>query len=172
MIVAMNQANTGLLVVPAGSVLNLQYAGTQKLKLASGAVPEVLLLQTPIQDSSGRTIVPKGSAVLGQFQTDQTGSRFVSQVLSVGGRNFLLVGQSAALNESRQVSTGKVLQNSGIGAAAGAILGAFTGGIGALVVGGAAAGAATTYATSPQEAVVEPGAVLPVRLTQELLTSR
>jgi hypothetical protein len=168
----MNQTSTGLLVVPAGVVLNLKYAGKEKLKLASGAVPEVLLLQTPIQDASGRTIAPAGSAVLGQFQTDQTGSRFVSQVLSIGGLNFPFVGQSAPLNEQRKVSTGQVLQNSGIGAAAGAILGAFTGGIGALVVGGAAAGAATTYAISPQEAVVEPGAVVPVQLTQELLTSR
>jgi hypothetical protein len=40
------------------------------------------------------------------------------------------------------------------------------------VIGGAAAGAAITYAIAPKNALIEPGQVVEIRLTQDLLAAR
>jgi AMIN domain len=169
-VTALDNLSTGGIVVPVGTSLNLRYGGAQTLKLVSGAPrQEILVLQTAVVDRFGKTIIPAGSAVLGQFETDGSGSRFVTQALSFPGRNLAINAQSVSLGGNRKVSNNKLLQNSGIGAVAGAILGGISGGN---VIGGAAAGAAITYAIAPKTATIEPGQVVEIRLTQDLLAAR
>jgi hypothetical protein len=169
-VTALDNLSTGGIVVPVGTSLNLRYGGAQTLKLVSGPPrQEILVLQTAVVDRLGRTIIPAGSAVLGQFETDGSGSRFVTQALSFPGRNLAINAQSVSLGGNRKVSNNKLLQNSGIGAVAGAILGGISGGN---VIGGAAAGAAITYAIAPKTAMIEPGQVVEIRLTQDLLAAR
>jgi hypothetical protein len=169
-VTALDNLSTGGIVVPVGTSLNLRYGGAQTLKLVSGPPrQEILVLQTAVVDRLGKTIIPAGSAVLGQFETDGGGSRFVTQALSFPGRNLAINGQSVSLSGNRKVSNNKLLQNSGIGAVAGAILGGISGGN---VIGGAAAGAAITYAIAPKNALIEPGQVVEIRLTQDLLAAR
>ncbi len=169
MVTAIDNLSTGGIVVPVGTSLNLRYGGAQTLKLVSGPPrQEILVLQTAVVDRLGKTIIPAGSAVLGQFETDGSGSRFVTQALSFPGRNLAINAQSVSLG-NRKVSNNKLLQNSGIGAVAGAILGGISGGN---VIGGAAAGAAITYAIAPKNATIEPGQLVEIRLTQDLLAAR
>jgi hypothetical protein len=169
-VTALDNLSTGGIVVPVGTSLNLRYGGAQTLKLVSGPPrQEILVLQTAVVDRFGKTIIPAGSAVLGQFETDGGGSRFITQALSFPGRNLAINAQSVSLGGSRKVSNNKLLQNSGIGAVAGAILGGISGGN---VIGGAAAGAAITYAIAPKTALIEPGQVVEIRLTQDLLAAR
>jgi hypothetical protein len=166
---ALDNITTGGVTLPAGNVLSLRYDRLTTLKLKPGErQQEILVLQTPILDGAGRVVVPQGSLVLGDFETGQTGSRFTARVLTTQTRNLSLLAQSNFLQSARQVSSRSLIQNSGIGAVAGAIVG----GLGGSVIGGAAAGAALTYAVSPRETTIQPGQVVEVRLVQDLLAAR
>jgi AMIN domain len=166
---ALDNITTGGVTLPAGNVLSLRYDRLTTLKLKPGErQQEVLVLQTPILDGAGRVVVPQGSFVLGDFETGQTGSRFTARVLTTQTRSLSLLAQSNFLQSTRQVSSRSLIQNSGIGAVAGAIVG----GLGGSVIGGAAAGAALTYAVSPRETTIQPGQVVEVRLVQDLLAAR
>ncbi len=164
--VALVTNNLGSAFLPVGTVLNLQYAGPSALAL-SGDQPrqEVLLLKTEIRDQTGNVIVPVGTPVTGRFETGSGGSRFITQAMSLPGRSVALVAQSEALSGIRQPSQRNLLQNSGFGALAGAIVGGLSGGN---VLGGAAAGAAITYVTSPKPATIQPGQMVSVRLVEDL----
>jgi AMIN domain len=166
---ALDNITTGGITLPAGNVLSLRYDRGNGLKLKPGErQQEILVLQTPILDSAGRVVVPQGSLVLGDFDTDKVGSRFTARVLSTPKSNLSILAQSNFLQSARQISNRNLLQNSGIGAVAGAIVG----GLGGSVLGGAAAGAALTYATSPKETLIQPGQIVEVRLVQDFLAYR
>jgi hypothetical protein len=129
-----------------------------------------LLLSQAIRDQSGNIIAPEGTQVIGRFETDSDGSRFVAQAMTLQGRNVRLTAESGTIAGDRQVSEGSLIRNSAIGATALTVLGALTGGVGALAgaLAGAAAGAATTYVTSPQPATIQPNQVIEVRLIEDL----
>jgi AMIN domain len=166
---ALDNITTGGVTLPAGNVLSLRYDQLATLKLKPGErQQQYLVLQTPILDGAGRVVVPQGSSVLGDFETGQAGSRFTARVLTIRTRSVEVLAQSNFLQSARQVSSRSLLQNSGIGAVAGAIVG----GLGGPVIGGAAAGAALTYAVSPRETTIQPGQVIEVRLVQDLLAAR
>jgi len=159
------------MLVPAGTLLELRYPGEKALSLATnGPQQEVLLLQTEIRDPSGNVIVPEGTRVIGRFETTSAGSRFVTQGITFGGRTLPISAQSDNLGGNRDISGNAMALNTGIGVLAGSLLGGLTGsqntGWGAL--GGAAAGAATTYLTSPKPATIQPGQTIQVRLQQDL----
>lgn len=158
----------GDLVLPSGTALSLRYTGIDRLTLKGNNQPrqEILVLQSPIRDTAGNIIAPEGSLVLGQFETTGGTSRFVAQTLSVQGRNLPIAAQSAEIGSTRRLSDQQLLQNSGLGALAGVIVGGLSGGN---FIGGAAAGAAITYATTPKSTAIEPGQTLEIRLTQDLL---
>lgn len=148
-----------------------RYPGQVPLTL-SGDRPwqEVLVLTEPVRDSSGRVVFPAGSQLLGRFETNREGSRFVAQAISVDGRNQRLEARSDRLSGDRRVSENDIVRNSAIGAGGALLLGLLTGGIGLVGLAvGAGAGAATTYFTAPQPATVFPNQVIEVRLTQDLL---
>ena len=158
-------------LLPAGTLLDLRYPGEQVLNLAvSGPQQEVLILQTGIRDSTGNVVAPEGTRVIGRFETTSSGSRFVAQAISLGGRTLPLVAQSDSLGGTRSLSENSLVRNAGIGVLAGGLLGGLTGGenTGWGVLGGAAAGAAATYFTAPKPAAIQPGQVLQIRLQQDL----
>lgn len=153
-------------ILPVGTNLLLQYPGNEPLRLQGNqSRPEVLRLQSEIRDRAGRLIAPFGTAVFGRFETNREGSRFIAEAISVQGQNVSFIGRSDRLGGgSRQVSEGRLLRNSGIGALAGAIIGGLSGGN---VIGGAALGAGATYVLAPKPATIQPGQVISVQLTED-----
>ncbi|MGV0024803.1 AMIN domain-containing protein [Phormidesmis priestleyi] len=164
---SVNDSRSALrLLLPAGTAFNLRYPGTQALPLQGGQPrQEALVLQTDLRDINGNVIAPEGTTVLGRFETDRNGSRFIAQTISLPGQSVTIAAQSEPLGGNRKVSENRLFRNSGIGALAGAILGGLSGGN---VFGGAAAGAALTYVTSPKPATLEPGQLLEMRLIEDL----
>jgi hypothetical protein len=157
------RSSTGNLI-PAGTILDLRYPGTQALRLQPGTpFQEVLLLQADIRNLDGNVIVPAGTKVIGRFETTQSGSRFVAQAIALPGRTVAIAAQSEPLAGSRKISQQNLAINSGIGALAGGV--ASGSGIGA--IGGAATAAAVTVFTAPKPATIQPGQVVPVKLLQD-----
>lgn len=157
------------LLLASGSVLRLRYPQQTSLDLESG-VPrqEVLLLQEAVRDRSGNILFPQGSQVLGRFETDSNGSQFIAQAITLQGRNIRLNAKSDILGGDRHLSERNMIGGSALGALAVGVIGGFTG-IGLL--GGALAGAATTYLTSPQPATIQPNQIIEVRLLEDLAQS-
>lgn len=173
------QDNSGLILpaqslspdvlLPSGATLSLRYPGEANLPIrTNSAHQEVLLLESEIRDFQGRLVAPVNSPVLGRFETNSGGSRFVTQAIAIRGQNVPLMATSNTLEGSRQVSDNRLVMNSGIGALAGGVVGGLSGSAGWGVVGGAATGAALTYFTSPKPATIQPGQVIQVRLLQDL----
>ena len=156
--------NNGLML-PIGTVLKVRYTGISSVAVKNGeARHEMLVLQTTIRDRSGLVIAPEGTTIYGRFEGGAMNNRFVASAIAIQGQRVALVAESGDLGGSRNPKQGSLLQNSGIGALAGIIIGGLTGGN---VIGGAAAGAAITYATTPKVTAVQPGQVLEIRLTQD-----
>ena len=156
-------------VLPAGTTLNLRYPGNATLTLrAENPQQEILVLLTELRDVSGNLLAPAGSTVTGRFETTTAGSQFVTQAIVVAGRTVPLAAQSDSLDGARKVEGNNLARNSGIGGLAGGVLGALSGSVGLGALGGAAAGAATTLLTAPKPAIIQPGQIVQVRLTQDL----
>ena len=156
--------NNGLML-PIGTVLKVRYTGISSVAVKNGeARQEMLVLQTTIRDRSGLVVAPEGTTIYGRFEGGAMNNRFVASAIAIQGQMVALVAESGDLGGSRNPKQGSLLQNSGIGALAGIIIGGLTGGN---VIGGAAAGAAITYATTPKVTAVQPGQVLELRLTQD-----
>jgi len=153
--------------IPAGTVLTLRYPPNQRLELNQNEPwYDVLLLDNDLQDPhTGALLAPAGSQVIGRFEPHGSGYRFVTQTLAVGTRNLPLSAVSGMLAGTPQVSGRNVAVNSGIGALATAVLSGF-GGLG--LIGGAALGAATTVATSPQAITIEPNQVIQVQVLKDV----
>jgi hypothetical protein len=122
---------------------------------------------TPTTFDHTRAIVPANTPVIGRFETSNLGSRFVAEAIQVNGHNIPLAASSEPIGGRRQrPSDRSLLGNTGIGGLALFLLSGFSG-IGLLV--GAAAGVGTTYVASPQPATIQPGQILQVQLTEDLL---
>jgi hypothetical protein len=147
-------------LLPKGTMLPLRYMGAQALQLKAGAPqPEVLILNAPIVDPSGRVILPLGTQVVGRFETDRQGSRFVVQAVAQGNQSQLILAASGPIGQKQ---SSKLALGSGIGAAAGLLLGGKVG-----LLGGAAVGAATSYFTPPKSVTIAPNQVVMVRLEED-----
>jgi hypothetical protein len=147
-------------LLPKGTMLPLRYMGAQALQLKAGdPQPEVLILNAPIVDPSGRVILPLGTQVVGRFETDRQGSRFVVQAVAQGNQSQLILAASGPIGQKQ---SSKLALGSGIGAAAGLILGGKVG-----LLGGAAVGAATSYFTPPKPVTIAPNQVVMVRLEED-----
>ncbi|MBD2313389.1 AMIN domain-containing protein [Desertifilum sp. FACHB-1129] len=88
------------LILPSGTLLTLMYPGRVALSLRPGAVrQEVLLLQEEIRDTNGQILIPMGSMVIGRFEMDGQGVRFITQAIGLGDRNLPLAAQSVPLHQ-------------------------------------------------------------------------
>ncbi|EKQ69650.1 AMIN domain-containing protein [Leptolyngbyaceae cyanobacterium JSC-12] len=159
------QSSNPAVVLPAGSILNASYPGQTELKLEAGDRPEVLILQTEVRDASGTVVFPQGSYVVGQFNSDREGSRFVASAIRTGDRVVPFPAQSEVLAGNRGVSTSSLAMYSGAGALAGGAISRFSGW--GLLLGGIA-GAATNYLTTPRTAVIQPGQLIQLRTGQDI----
>ncbi|NEQ32626.1 MAG: AMIN domain-containing protein [Leptolyngbya sp. SIO4C5] len=154
-------------LIPAGTVLPLQYTQPNPLALNDAiSYQEVLVLNQDIRSSqTNELLIPKGALVLGRFDLTEATPRFIAQAISLQGQNLPLAAESALLGES-QVSGNSLLRNSGVGAAAVTVLSGLSG-IG--LVAGAAIGAATAYAASPQTVIIQPNQIIQVQVLEDLV---
>jgi hypothetical protein len=154
------------ILVPAGTLLSLRYPRETALELkADRPLQEVLLLQQAVRDRNGNILLAEGSQVIGRFETSSSGSKFVAQAIALPGQNLRLNAESGSLAGDREVSGSNLAINSAIGAFALSVLsGSATVGL----LGGATAGAATTYLTAPQPATIQPNQVIQIRLLVDL----
>lgn len=157
------------ILLPAGSILNLFYPGPESLRLEPKPDrQEVLVLLDGIRDSSGNFVVPPNTPVLGHFETNNDGSRFVAEALYLQDRTVPLAAKSERISGGQpKPSTRSLIRNSGIGGLAVFLLSGLSG-FGLLA--GAAAGIGATYGTAPQPATIPAGQVFPVQLTDDFLT--
>lgn len=154
-------------LLPLGATLNLVYPGSTALKLPSGPpLQEVLLLQTEVRDATGNVVLPQGTYILGRFDTSGNGSKFTAQAIAVGERTIPFAAESNPLSNNRELSTTSMAIGSGVGALLGGAVSSFSG-LG--LVGGAAAGAATSFLTSPKQVTLQPGQIIQVQVKQDLL---
>lgn len=154
--------------IPVGTRLALQYAGSEPLVLAEQApVYEVLTVVGDVYTDRGTLLLPAGTQVLGRFEGfDESGRRFVSQVVIRDGDRLPLLAESDWITGSPQPNGTNIAVGSSIGAAAITLLTGFSG-IG--LVGGAAVGAAAAAAESPQLVTVEPGQIIEVEVVDDIL---
>ncbi len=151
-------------LLSSGTVLVLSYPGSVAIALED-RLPrqEVLLVYSDIYDGTGQLIAPVGTPVIGSFVRDRGQIRFQTQSIVLKGRAIPFLAQSEPIDGNRDISERRTLSYSALGAVAGAVLGGLAGGP---LLGGAAAGAVTSVLRSDIAATVEPGQILPVRLSE------
>jgi hypothetical protein len=58
---------------------------------------EILVVEQNVADSQGRVVIPAGTQVIGRFETEGRGSRFVAQALIQPSQNLRISGQSGLI---------------------------------------------------------------------------
>ncbi|MDJ1176747.1 AMIN domain-containing protein [Roseofilum capinflatum] len=98
-------------VLPGGIRLKLRYPGQESLYLSSSMpLQEVLIVHEAITDRQGSLLIPVGTPVIGQFQTQGQQSRFQATALVLGSEGaFPIQGQSDRLT-SPIVEPGQVIE--------------------------------------------------------------
>lgn len=115
---AANAAPAGLpkprgneILVPAGAQLFVRYSGEKILKFHPDLDrQEVLLLDGAIFDRAGNLIAPEGTPVIGRFESNRKGSRFVAQAITLFGRNIPLAAQSERYKIPNHLKPGETMQ--------------------------------------------------------------
>ncbi len=154
------------ILLSKGTQFRLRYAGDAPLTLDGDQErQEVLLLQEAVLDAAGNVVLAEGTQVVGRFETSRRGSRFFVQAVTLSDRNILVTGKSDYVSKK---DSDDLLLGSGLGAIAGTVIGGFTG-VG--LIGGAVAGAATTFFGSAPTIVIQPGQILEVELAEDLYRS-
>jgi hypothetical protein len=99
------------ILLPAGTQLSLRYAGEATLSLKADSPQQAeLLLEKDVRDPTGNPIAPAGTPVIGRFETDGDGSRFIAQTITLQNRNIPLAAQSEILHGDRTTSKPASLQ--------------------------------------------------------------
>lgn len=107
--VSLTPAVNRVAALASGVVLKLRYPGTTALSLPSGTPQqEVMLLHEAIRDETGNFVLSAGVPVIGRFETSQEGSRFVTQAVTIGDRNFPFIAQSNLIAPTLQ--PGQILE--------------------------------------------------------------
>jgi hypothetical protein len=162
-----SQPATANILLAKGSPIPLRYTGTVPLQIATSQHrQEVLIVDEDIKSPQGQVIIPGGSEVIGHFETNWRGSRFIAQAISLGTYNQTFEATSQRLEGDRSPNPLSIGAGSGSGAIAGTLI---AGGFGAL--GGAAIGAVSGYFVSPQSATLEPHQILMVYLAEDWLAN-
>lgn len=99
------------ILLPASTQLRLRYAGESALNFKAGSPQQAeLLLEEDVRDRTGKVIAPAGTPVIGRFETDGSGSRFIAQAIALQNRNIPLAAQSDILDGNRTSSKPATLQ--------------------------------------------------------------
>jgi hypothetical protein len=148
-------------LLPAGTMMMLRYPGSEGFNLKKGASRrEILLVDVEIYDRNGQLIAPVGTPVIGNFETDRTGTRFVVESMLINGQMMPMMAESEVIVGNDEGSGGGLLSWSTLGAIGGAAIGSLAGGP---LLGGAAAGVAANLLSEPKQTAIEPGQIIPVR---------
>ncbi|MDB9517886.1 AMIN domain-containing protein [Roseofilum reptotaenium CS-1145] len=85
--------------LPRGTRLKLRYPGQESIYLTPGIpLQEVLMVHEAITDRQGSLLIPVGTRVIGQFETQGQQSRFQATAIILGSdRTFPIQGQSDRL---------------------------------------------------------------------------
>ncbi|MBP0028473.1 AMIN domain-containing protein [Roseofilum sp. Guam] len=85
--------------LPRGTRLKLRYPGQESIYLTPGIpLQEVLIVHEAITDRQGSLLIPVGTRVIGQFETQGQQSRFQATAIILGSdRTFPIQGQSDRL---------------------------------------------------------------------------
>ncbi|MFQ3612364.1 MAG: S-layer homology domain-containing protein [Cyanobacteriota bacterium] len=171
--------NLRLSTLAAGTLMPTTSTFNERLYIAPNETrPISLIVNNPIRNAQGDIVVPYGSRVDGRFEPAPGGTRFVAESVIVNNQLFPLAAQSDVIHDvkdPRYTTSGKIIQDAAIGAAAGAILGLVTGDNAIAteeVLGAGAAGAVIGNVTAPQVVVLDPNQVIELRLTQDLAIAR
>ncbi|MCT7952292.1 AMIN domain-containing protein [Ancylothrix sp. C2] len=98
------------LFVRKGTELKLRYTGTRFVELEENFErQEVLVLDEALRDGAGNVIASAGTPVIGRFETNNRGSKFVAQAITLGGRNVPLEAASSRLREVFRLEPGLVV---------------------------------------------------------------
>ena len=99
------------ILLPAGAQLFVRYAGDRILKFHPDLDrQEVLLLDGAIFDRAGNLIAPEGTPVIGRFESNRRGSRFVAQAITLFGRNIPLAAQSERYKKPNLLEPGGIME--------------------------------------------------------------
>ena len=101
------------ILLPAGTQFSVRYAGEFTLTLkANSPLKQVLLLQEDLRDLTGNLIAPADTPVIGHFETNGHGSRFIAQAIARSPQNLPLAAQSNLLTASSSATLlpGQVVQ--------------------------------------------------------------
>lgn len=104
-------AQTSGSILPRGTRLTLRYPGQESLVLNAGIpLQEVLIVDEALRDRQGRLLIPVGTRVIGQFETQGQQSRFQATALVLGSEGtFPIQGQSDRLT-SPIIQPGQVIE--------------------------------------------------------------
>lgn len=95
--------------VPRGTELVLRYSGETVTLKAGASKQEVLLVERDIIDDAGNVVIPRNTPVIGRFETNRRGSRFIAQAITLFGQNVPLKGQSERYQEFILLETGQIV---------------------------------------------------------------
>ncbi|MEM9511770.1 MAG: S-layer homology domain-containing protein [Cyanobacteria bacterium P01_E01_bin.48] len=162
--------------IPAGTDLPAVTFSDRRLYVAPNETRSVSLkISEPIRNDRGEVVVPYGSRVDGRFEPAPGGTRFVAESTVINNRAFALSAQSNVLRDvkdPRQTGTGQVVQDTALGAAAGALIGGFTGDrkieVEEVLAGGAV-GAAVGNVTAPRVVEIGPQQPIVLKLTRDFV---
>lgn len=165
--------------VAAGTVIPVVTTAPDRLLIAPNETrPLSLIVRDPIRNAQGDIVIPFGSRIDGRFEPAAGGTRFVGESVIIDNQVFSMLAQSDVIHDvkdPRHTSTGQVVQDAAIGAAAGAILGLVTGdsviATEELLAAGVA-GAAIGNVTAPRVSIIDPNQPFDIRLMQDLATAR
>ncbi|MBW4576155.1 MAG: AMIN domain-containing protein [Aphanothece sp. CMT-3BRIN-NPC111] len=131
-------SNFSRVLLPAGTLIKLRYPGKNILKLqVEKPIQEVLLLHEEIRDRTGKILAPSGTPIIGRFETDSSGSRFITQAIILGRDNVPLVAQSEILGGNQQRASSRIAPNS------------------------------TSTLNAPQPTNIQPGQILQVQIAED-----
>jgi len=142
----------------------------------NGEKPLSVFTSNDIYDTNNQVAIPRGSEIRGRFTPVRGGLKFIADAVVVKGQYYPLQASSDILydeKDPREYSGEAIAGDALIGAGAGALLGALTGGVSwGGILGGAAASTLIGNVTAPRVVVVSPDRPLNIRLETPLSLRR
>ncbi|MGK7891960.1 MAG: AMIN domain-containing protein [Leptolyngbyaceae cyanobacterium] len=98
-------------LIPKGTMLTLRYPREMAFFLTgTTSRQEVLVTTTAVRDRSGTILVPAGSLIIGRFEADGDGLRFVAQALALGDQTVTMERTTADLPDMRSIQPNQLIQ--------------------------------------------------------------
>ncbi len=102
------------ILLSTGTQISLRYPGNPLTLTAGSPQPAELVLQEDLRSQTGKLIAPAGTPVRGRFETNDTGSRFITTAIALQNQNIPFAAQSDILNGNPTASKSATLKPSQI----------------------------------------------------------